>query len=106
MAKEYFDVFSIRNFQNEEGEKACWTRIGTAFQNEDKSYNLLLDLIPCSNPKTGSVHVHMRKPRSKEESKPLDSTTPSTNSAVKVASPTYATALCSASVSEIDEDIL
>ncbi len=66
MAKEYLEVYFIRNYQHEGEEKSHWTRIGTAFQNEDSSYNVLLDLMPLPDRATGQVHLHIRLPRSKD----------------------------------------
>ncbi len=66
MPKEYLEVFSIRNYKHEKEEKSYWTRIGTAFLNEDSSYNVLLDLLPLPDKITGKVHLHIRLPRSKD----------------------------------------
>lgn len=41
-----------------EGRRAFWTRIGTAFENHDGSWNLLFDYYP-----TGDSTVQMRPPR-------------------------------------------
>lgn len=49
--------------QREGMEKGFWTRIGTAFQNQDGSWNLRFDYLP-TNP---SVTVQMRPVRSGED---------------------------------------
>lgn len=49
--------------QREGMEKGFWTRIGTAFQNHDGSWNLRFDYLP-TNP---TVTVQMRPVRSGED---------------------------------------
>jgi hypothetical protein len=49
--------------QREGMEKGFWTRIGTAFQNHDGSWNLRFDYLP-TNP---AVTVQMRPVRSGED---------------------------------------
>ena len=49
--------------QREGMEKGFWTRIGTAFQNHDGSWNLRFDYLP-SDP---TVTIQMRVPRGSEE---------------------------------------
>ena len=49
--------------QREGMEKGFWTRIGTAFQNHDGSWNLRFDYLP-SDP---TVTIQMRVPRASEE---------------------------------------
>lgn len=49
--------------QREGMEKGFWTRIGTAFQNQDGSWNLRFDYLP-TNP---AVTVQMRPVRSTDE---------------------------------------
>ena len=39
--------------------KAFWTRIGTAFENRDGSWNLLFDYFPTDS----NVTIQMREPR-------------------------------------------
>ena len=42
-----FDVFSIRETQNESGQsQSWWTRVGRAFLNRDGSINVHLDALP------------------------------------------------------------
>ncbi len=43
-------------------ERDFWTRIGTAFENKDGSWNLLFDYVPTS---TGTT-VQMRPPKADE----------------------------------------
>ena len=40
-------------------EKGYWTRIGTAFENSDGSWNLLFDYYPANS----EVKLHMREKR-------------------------------------------
>ncbi len=49
--------------QREGMEKGFWTRIGTAFQNQDGSWNLRFDYLPTDR----GVTVQMRPVRSAEE---------------------------------------
>jgi hypothetical protein len=49
--------------QREGMEKGFWTRIGTAFQNQDGSWNLRFDYLPTDRTAT----VQMRPMRSGEE---------------------------------------
>jgi hypothetical protein len=44
-------------------EQSYWTRIGTAFENKDGSWNLLFDYFPTSTTTT----VQMREPKPKDE---------------------------------------
>ncbi len=68
MSKTHLEVYSIRNYlTKEKDEKSFWTRVGTAYENKDNSYNLLLDFIPMPDKDTGRVHLHMRLPRAKDE---------------------------------------
>ena len=55
----HMEVFGVvsRNNQN------YWTRIGTAFQNRDGSWNVLLDYVPT---KTGTT-IQLREPRERPE---------------------------------------
>ncbi len=46
----------------EGSEKDFWTRIGTAFENKDGSWNLLFDYYPTSS----NITVQMRKPKAPE----------------------------------------
>ncbi len=67
MAKDFLEVFHIRNYTHNNEPKSHWTRIGTAFQNEkDGSYNVLLDLLPLPEPQSGKIKLHMRLPRPKD----------------------------------------
>ena len=50
--------------QREGMEKGFWTRIGTAFQNQDGSWNLRFDYVPTDP----SVTIQMRAVRSGDES--------------------------------------
>jgi hypothetical protein len=49
--------------QREGMEKGFWTRIGTAFQNQDGSWNLRFDYLPTDRTAT----VQMRPVKSREE---------------------------------------
>ncbi len=49
--------------QREGMEKGFWTRIGTAFQNHDGSWNLRFDYLPTDRTAT----VQMRQAKSSEE---------------------------------------
>ena len=49
--------------QREGMEKGFWTRIGTAFQNQDGSWNLRFDYVPTDR----AVTIQMRVVRSGEE---------------------------------------
>lgn len=51
------EIFGIVN--REGTDKAFWTRIGTAFQNRDESWQLLFDYIP-TGPDTG---IQLRDPK-------------------------------------------
>ena len=48
--------------RREGSEKDFWTRIGTAFENKDGSWNLLFDYIPTSPDTT----IQMREPKTPE----------------------------------------
>lgn len=48
--------------RREGSEKNFWTRIGTAFENKDGSWNLLFDYIPTSPDTT----IQMREPKTPE----------------------------------------
>ncbi len=48
--------------RREGSEKDFWTRIGTAFENKDRSWNLLFDYIPTSPDTT----IQMREPKTPE----------------------------------------
>ena len=48
--------------RREGSEKNFWTRIGTAFENKDGSWNLLFDYIPTSSDTT----IQMREPKTPE----------------------------------------
>ncbi len=50
--------------QREGMEKGFWTRIGTAFQNQDGSWNLRFDYVPTDP----GVTIQMRAARSGDES--------------------------------------
>ena len=52
--------------QREGMERAIWTRIGTAFENQDGSWNLLFDFVPTD----GRTTIQMRKPKPKEAERP------------------------------------
>jgi len=47
------------------GKRDFWTRIGVAFENNDGSYNLLLDFVP-TNPDT-TIQLRDRKPRDADD---------------------------------------
>lgn len=49
--------------QREGMEKGFWTRIGTAFQNQDGSWNLRFDYLPTDR----TVTIQMRPVRSAED---------------------------------------
>lgn len=61
--------------QREGMEKGFWTRIGTAFQNQDGSWNLRFDYLP-TNP-TGTVQ--MRPVRNADEAGEGGESTPGTS---------------------------
>ena len=48
----------------ERKESSFWTRIGTAFKNNDGSWNLLFDYMPLGS----EVTLQMREPRPRDES--------------------------------------
>lgn len=50
--------------QREGMEKGFWTRIGTAFQNQDGSWNLRFDYLPTDR----TVTIQMRPVRNADES--------------------------------------
>ena len=57
-------LYGVRNFTDREGEdRSQWTRIGTAFQNQDGSWNLRFDYLPTDRTAT----VQMRPVKSGEE---------------------------------------
>ena len=45
----YKEIFGISSYQKDGEEKNIWTRIGTAFENKDGSYNLVFDYFPVNN---------------------------------------------------------
>ena len=51
--------------QREGMEKGFWTRIGTAFQNQDGSWNLRFDYLPTDR----GVTIQMRPVRSGDEAR-------------------------------------
>lgn len=52
--------------QREGMEKGFWTRIGTAFQNQDGSWNLRFDYLPTDR----AVTIQMRPPKTDEPANP------------------------------------
>lgn len=50
--------------ESKDGEKAFWTRIGSAFTNRDGSINLLLDALPL-----GTNKLQVREPRPPTEAR-------------------------------------
>lgn len=58
-----FDVFIIHEYTQDKQIKSLWTRVGSAFENADGSWNLRLRALPLANPKTGLADLHMREPR-------------------------------------------
>lgn len=50
--------------ETKDGEKAYWTRIGSAFTNRDGSINLLLDALPL-----GTNKLQVREPRPPSEAR-------------------------------------
>ncbi len=57
-------IYGVRNFHDREGnEKASWTRIGTAFQCKDGSWNLVIDYLPVQDATT----LNMRPVRTQDE---------------------------------------
>ncbi len=61
MAVNTQGIFGV--VQRQGMEKGFWTRIGTAFQNRDGSWNLRFDYLPTDRTAT----VQMRRVRSSEE---------------------------------------
>ena len=47
-----FEVLGVAQYERPPGRRLRWRRIGTAFENEDGSINVLIDFIP-----TGVVAV-------------------------------------------------
>lgn len=64
--KIYYEVFSIQEFVHDKQIKNRWNNIGSAFPNQDGSFNLSLHLLPLPDPKTGNLKLHMRLPKPKE----------------------------------------
>ncbi len=60
--KQRKEIWGITNRGN--GKKGYWTRIGTAFENADGSYNQLFDYFP-TNPNTT---IQFRDPKPREDS--------------------------------------
>lgn len=48
--------------ERKEGDKGFWTRIGTAFENSDGSWNLKFDYMPTSSDTT----IQLRDPKETE----------------------------------------
>jgi hypothetical protein len=61
--------------QREGMEKGFWTRIGTAFQNQDGSWNLRFDYLPTN----AIVTIQMRPVRNADEAGADGRTTPGTS---------------------------
>ena len=61
MASNRQALFGI--VQREGMEKGMWTRIGTAFENKDASWNLRFDYLPTD----ASVTIQMRPAKSDED---------------------------------------
>ena len=47
-------------------ERAYWTRIGVAFENNDGSWFLRFDYMPTSS----EIRIHMREPKEREDREP------------------------------------
>lgn len=59
--KPDFDVFNVRNYEDEGGaEKGYWTKIGAAWENKDGSINVELSALPLDG------KLNIRKPKEKE----------------------------------------
>lgn len=58
-----FDVFTIHEYTHDRQIRNRWTRVGSAFENSDGSWNLRLWALPVANPKSGLAELHMRAPR-------------------------------------------
>ena len=60
-------LYGVRNFTDREGEdRSQWTRIGTAFECKDGSWNLVFDYVPSQMGAT----INMRPPKAEEPSQP------------------------------------
>ena len=63
--KEVLEVYNIQG----EGDKASWTRIGVAFQNQDGSINVLVNYLPVNLARLGVLTLNIRKPNGKKQGK-------------------------------------
>ena len=61
--REYYEVYSITEYQKDGETKHAWLRVGAAFKNRDDSINLVLRALPLPDPKTGTARLHMRLPK-------------------------------------------
>jgi hypothetical protein len=56
------DVYAI--YESKDAERSRWVRVGVAFENRDRSLNVLLDALPLS----GRLHIRDRtEPDTKKE---------------------------------------
>ncbi|HMJ11052.1 MAG TPA: hypothetical protein VK524_06570 [Polyangiaceae bacterium] len=59
MAVRHKEIFGVVS----RGEQGFWTRIGTAFENRDGSWNIKLDFVPTDPQAT----IQMRDPRPRDD---------------------------------------
>jgi hypothetical protein len=60
--KRRFDVLTTAEYVQDKQIKTYWTKVGSAFENADGSFNLSLRALPLTDPKTGTAKLHMRLP--------------------------------------------
>ena len=59
MSVKYKEVFTIVESGQGDQQKKRWLRIGTAFTNQDGSFNVILDALPLN----GKLNIRDPKPR-------------------------------------------
>jgi len=62
MATETKIIYGIKEFKQDGEDKNFWTRIGTAFVNNDGSMNLNFDYLPTDP----SMTIQVRDPKEKD----------------------------------------
>ena len=55
-----FEVFTVHEYISGKQIKKNWLRLGAGFENSDGSFNLRLNALPLTNPKSGVAELHMR----------------------------------------------
>lgn len=65
--KRRFEVFFIHEYVQGNQIKKNWLKTGMGFENSDGSFNIRLNALPLTNPKSGVAELHMRLPKPVED---------------------------------------